>query len=221
MKIWFHPECASYWVRNNIFHCDFVLNILQIQPTTTTEVLGDKVTLITETPLIISSTTKSPAITSTPTTKSQAVTSTSTTKAPVVTTTSSTEIITTITPSGGYIFSCPLPSGLFRHPTICSKFYECSNNIAYEMDCAAPLFFNIAIGVCDWPENVACSSTDAPSSGYFACPLPSGLFRHPTICSKFYECSNNIAYEMDCAAPLFFNIAIGVCDWPENVACYY
>ncbi|KAJ9600291.1 hypothetical protein L9F63_009416, partial [Diploptera punctata] len=45
------------------------------------------------------------------------------------------------------------------------------------------------------------------------------LYRHPTDCGKYYECSNGVAFEMNCPPGLHFNNDLNVCDWPQNVKC--
>lgn len=58
----------------------------------------------------------------------------------------------------------------------------------------------------------------APSGGSFICP-GNGLFKHPTDCSKYYNCGNGVAYEMSCGAPLLFNPNTKNCDWSYNFSC--
>ena len=45
------------------------------------------------------------------------------------------------------------------------------------------------------------------------------LFRHPSDCGKYYECSNGNAMLMPCPPGLYFNTELNVCDWPQNVKC--
>ncbi|KAI8498066.1 hypothetical protein Bbelb_240100 [Branchiostoma belcheri] len=57
-------------------------------------------------------------------------------------------------------------------------------------------------------------------AGEFSCNgLPNGNYPDPEDCSKYYSCSNGIAYSMPCPAGLNYNEDIGVCDWPVNVDC--
>ena len=57
----------------------------------------------------------------------------------------------------------------------------------------------------------------------FKC-LKNGLYRHPTICSKFIQCDYfGTAYEkvdiMVCPNGLYFNEKLGYCDYKANVKC--
>ena len=45
------------------------------------------------------------------------------------------------------------------------------------------------------------------------------LMPHPTSCSMFLTCSNNMEYEMDCPQSLWFGFDQQYCDYPENVDC--
>ncbi|PSN39603.1 hypothetical protein C0J52_06912 [Blattella germanica] len=45
------------------------------------------------------------------------------------------------------------------------------------------------------------------------------FFPHPTSCSYYFECTNNIARCMPCPAGLYFNVAIDDCDYPEDSGC--
>jgi chitinase len=48
------------------------------------------------------------------------------------------------------------------------------------------------------------------------CPAASGLFPHPTDCSKFLNCANWHPYVQDCPGGLVFNPSISACDWPSS-----
>ena len=41
----------------------------------------------------------------------------------------------------------------------------------------------------------------------------------PVDCSKFYVCTHNGPFEMNCPEGLWFNTELNVCDYPENVVC--
>ncbi|XP_022258941.1 chondroitin proteoglycan-2-like [Limulus polyphemus] len=49
------------------------------------------------------------------------------------------------------------------------------------------------------------------------CTTLDGLFSKKDDCTKFYHCTNGIAYLKDCPASLYFNPLLKVCDWPRNV----
>ncbi|MDR1742621.1 MAG: carbohydrate-binding module family 14 protein [Dysgonamonadaceae bacterium] len=42
----------------------------------------------------------------------------------------------------------------------CSKYYECSNGIAYHHSCQEGLHWNNTIKCCDWPDTAGCVSGD-------------------------------------------------------------
>ncbi|XP_078603294.1 uncharacterized protein LOC144877267 [Branchiostoma floridae x Branchiostoma japonicum] len=47
-----------------------------------------------------------------------------------------------------------------------------------------------------------------------------GMYRDPDDCSRYYTCSGGWLYgPVPCLTGLFFNEALQVCDWPNNVAC--
>ncbi|CAH1959035.1 unnamed protein product [Acanthoscelides obtectus] len=54
----------------------------------------------------------------------------------------------------------------------------------------------------------SCPEKDAATPVYYP---------HEIYCYKFYECSNGIAYELECAPPLNWNQAHRICE--VNVDC--
>nr|DAA06372.1 TPA_inf: variable region-containing chitin-binding protein 2 [Branchiostoma floridae] len=47
-----------------------------------------------------------------------------------------------------------------------------------------------------------------------------GMYQDPGDCSRYYTCSGGWLYgPVSCLTGLFFNEALQVCDWPDNVAC--
>ena len=67
---------------------------------------------------------------------------------------------------------------------------------------------------------VAETTTD---SFHIVCPLSTDGFPvflpHPTDCTKYYECVDEVPVLMDCAPPLYFDPTLNVCNWPEMVDC--
>ncbi|XP_037774841.1 probable chitinase 10 [Penaeus monodon] len=142
-------------------------------------------------------------------------------------------------------FACPEVEGMYAHPRDCSKFVSCANSQPSTTSCPPNLVFNAAKKVCDWSENVQCTSTsdaecvltivetvtDAPVTGSgntdegntddcnFVCPEVEGMYAHPRDCSKFVSCANSQPSTLSCPPNLVFNAAKKVCDWPENVQC--
>ncbi|XP_054735458.1 uncharacterized protein LOC129242688 isoform X3 [Anastrepha obliqua] len=47
----------------------------------------------------------------------------------------------------------------------------------------------------------------------------SGLYPHPTDCTKYLRCANGISYVMDCGPGTAFNAALEVCDFMDKVDC--
>ncbi|XP_039962936.1 uncharacterized protein LOC120776390 isoform X3 [Bactrocera tryoni] len=55
-----------------------------------------------------------------------------------------------------------------------------------------------------------------------SCPSgASGLYPHPTDCTKYLRCANGITYVMDCGPGTAFNAALEVCDFTDKVDCSY
>uniref|UniRef100_A0A182QJQ9 Chitin-binding type-2 domain-containing protein n=1 Tax=Anopheles farauti TaxID=69004 RepID=A0A182QJQ9_9DIPT len=52
----------------------------------------------------------------------------------------------------------------FPHPTNCSRFYECRQKDAWELECPPGLHFNPKLNVCDYPINAGCEAID-PEGG--------------------------------------------------------
>ncbi|XP_042875684.1 uncharacterized protein LOC122255573 [Penaeus japonicus] len=156
-----------------------------------------------------------------------------------------------VTPDSGDVdsescdFTCPEQQGMYAHPRDCSKFVSCANSQPSTSSCPPPLVFNAAKKVCDWSDNVQCTSasdaecvltivetiTDAPVTGSgvtdggndedcdFVCPEVEGIYAHPRDCSKFVSCANSKPSTSSCPQNLIFNAAKKVCDWSDNVQC--
>nr|XP_050042738.2 mucin-2-like [Dermacentor andersoni] len=58
---------------------------------------------------------------------------------------------------------CKSTFGLFRHPTNCNLFVQCSYSVAFIKKCPANLHFNEEIMVCDWPYRAGCLSNASKS----------------------------------------------------------
>lgn len=109
--------------------------------------------------------------------------------------------------------NCPTKNGyypvMFRHRTECTKYYQCDHGTAFEIVCPAGLYFNTAINVCDYPQNVDCSGAAGPAAPAVSsekpavvqpeqqthpnCPIITGqqqasYWAHPRDCSKYYGC---------------------------------
>ncbi|XP_060521021.1 mucin-2-like isoform X2 [Cylas formicarius] len=54
-----------------------------------------------------------------------------------------------------------------------------------------------------------CPQVDGPDSIYFP----------DADCTKFWQCSNGVAYSKNCSGDLHFNPVLNVCDWPASAGC--
>ncbi|XP_015519041.1 uncharacterized protein LOC107223760 isoform X6 [Neodiprion lecontei] len=138
-------------------------------------------------------------------------------------------------------------TGLLPHPIDCTKFLQCANGVTFIMDCGPGTVFNPTVSVCDWPYNVkGCEDALKPKTDPTPIPVwqgidmrgdmnlqvpqerikpdvvtcsegQEGLFRHPTDCKKFLQCSNANTHIMDCGPGTVFNPLTSVCDFPYNV----
>lgn len=120
---------------------------------------------------------------------------------------------------------CTTLNGLFPKEGDCTKFYHCSNGIAYLKTCPASLYFNPYLQVCDWPRNVRkCGIvTDSPACipiHNIKCPSCACRVADPNDCSSFYECTGEgIACKKTCPAGLVFNVIKMECDMLHNSDC--
>ncbi|XP_046644201.1 protein obstructor-E-like [Daphnia pulicaria] len=119
-------------------------------------------------------------------------------------------------------FTCPSPSGKFpiREGTCDSRYYVCTNDVAELQVCPNGGIFDAASSAC---VATACPTTTTPAvptaPGLFECPAPSGNFPSPYSCSQYYVCVDGTALLFECAAGLYYNAPLDICDWPSNVNC--
>lgn len=72
-------------------------------------------------------------------------------------TTTATTMKTTTTPHDEKEFSCANRADVFYpDPESCSRFYRCVNQHAFHYTCPANLYYNPALKLCDWKQNVDC-----------------------------------------------------------------
>ncbi|CDW52290.1 CBM 14 domain containing protein [Trichuris trichiura] len=125
--------------------------------------------------------------------------------------------------------------GLYPNPKhICSPFYyACSNGIASKLDCPRGLFYDPKRGVCDsYADIYLCSGQRRPKtptpvyhrvikpSIEFDCTgRPTGLYPvSEKACSRyFYQCSNDLAYKVECSRGSYFDPAYRRCDRYERI----
>ena len=73
---------------------------------------------------------------------------------------------------------------LFSDPTDCSKFYNCGHGVPHLTSCGPGTLWNDQIKVCDWPQNVNCSSgTPIHSESLTGSPVSGPL--------KYWRSNNN------------------------------
>eukprot|EP00094_Tigriopus_californicus_P013724 TCALIF_13280-PA protein Name:"Protein of unknown function" AED:0.12 eAED:0.41 QI:117/0.5/0.42/1/0.33/0.42/7/0/296 len=126
-------------------------------------------------------------------------------------------------------YVCEEPHGYFPDPEQCDLYYECKNGVATPKLCPDGLLFLLgeAISVkCDYPFNIDCGSREfvqEPEPNIDPkCYRANGYFNHEdaTVCDRFYNCVNGVAYELPCAAGLIFDEAIGTCVREEQASSY-
>lgn len=115
--------------------------------------------------------------------------------------------------------ACPVPDPedpvYLTDPTDPTKFYECSNGVAYPFVCPGELHFNPYTNRCDYPGFSTPSSTTGPSGPSGTCPYPDP--EYPVYLTdlsdpgRFYECSNGVPYAFDCPPGLQFKPDVNVC----------
>lgn len=55
-------------------------------------------------------------------------------------------------------FTCTgRPDGNYADPNDCSKYISCNGGVLFSRSCSPGLYWNQAVGICDWPANVQCS----------------------------------------------------------------
>ncbi|XP_050408361.1 fibropellin-1 isoform X7 [Patella vulgata] len=89
--------------------------------------------------------------------------------------------------------------GAFIPHADCSKFYRCNWGSKIEIDCPPGLQFNPAVSVCDWPDNVECTSGTNPASPN-ACdssPCVNGVCYESSTTTSGYTCSCATGYTGD------------------------
>ncbi|XP_065561191.1 LOW QUALITY PROTEIN: probable chitinase 10 [Artemia franciscana] len=154
-----------------------------------------------------SSTTQQPQSTQEPETSTTRKTTVPTTQ-PIV--------LPSVTPSGS---ECPENGdGYARDASDCTVFYQCAGGVKFTMVCPAGLYFDPSINVCNWPEQVECTSVTKAAQEQFVCE-EDGLFNDPSDCSNYYWCAGGRKYRMSCGANLHFDAALGVCNFPGLAQC--
>ncbi|KAG8179741.1 hypothetical protein JTE90_025074 [Oedothorax gibbosus] len=125
--------------------------------------------------------------------------------------------------SSGSKFECPEPYGFFADPVQCDKYYECRNGTAIDGLCEDGLAFNVAVAPkflrCDSLRDVDCTTRPElqeprPTAN---CPRRYGLYPSEGDCTKFFNCVDGTATEVQCPPGLTFNDERATCDWADLV----
>jgi len=137
-------------------------------------------------------------------------------------------------------FDCPdLEDSYHPHQSDCTKFYHCTNGLAWLQQCAHGLYFNPAIVQCDWPQNVDCPhdkslkvkhQVSKPKLNFstkeivgpapwYECPEENGAYPHEEDCDKYYDCYNKEAHLGQCTNNMLFDIKYSGCNWAVDVDC--
>ncbi|XP_025154073.1 mucin-2-like isoform X2 [Harpegnathos saltator] len=104
------------------------------------------------------------------------------------------------------------------HEFDCSSYYMCKNGHTILKRCRNGLHYNPLIGVCDFPNNVNCSSSG--KSDLYKCPETGvGKVPHEKDCKLYYDCYDGEKTLRKCRHDLHFNPILKVCDFPENYPC--
>ncbi|KAL5291051.1 hypothetical protein ACFFRR_010456 [Megaselia abdita] len=118
-----------------------------------------------------------------------------------------------------------VPYGRVGYEEDCSKFCECVQGTHSRVgSCPEGLYFNANLSVCDFVENVNCSTitTDDPDNRESCENIIFGFVPYEKDCSKFCECLNGeINKVKQCNRGLLFNDYISNCDYPSNTTCRY
>ncbi|XP_030572916.1 probable chitinase 10 [Drosophila novamexicana] len=104
----------------------------------------------------------------------------------------------------------------FCYDRTCTKYVLCYYGIPVLRECYDGLQYNAETDRCDFPEYVDCVENDCPQ--YMSISsiryLPS-----KAQCSKYFICSDGMAWPQECASGLFFNPKCNCCDYASNVEC--
>lgn len=114
-----------------------------------------------------------------------------------------------------------LPNGQTVATSTCNSYVLCQDNFAYTQVCDQGKLFNATVGMCDLAQNVNCEEfVGTPQGPAPSCEGRTGqMLRNPYDCSSFYHCEHNAALLMHCDEGLYFDSAIGNCNWKANVVC--
>ena len=106
----------------------------------------------------------------------------------------------------------------------CGKYFECENGQLFLSDCDNGLYFDENLQNCVHPDLSSCKPDfDCTADLWVNGPCHCTYNKHVPFewnCGKFYQCGSGTLRLMPCPPGLYFNEAISVCDYPENVPCH-
>lgn len=106
----------------------------------------------------------------------------------------------------------PDSNGVFMADlTDCKSYYVCSNGNLLRGTCPAGFLFNEVGQLCDFPQNVRCTSCDE-KKGIYTQSIKDD-------CEQYLMCFNGIPIVQTCAKGLAYNPEIRACDLADNVKC--
>ncbi|KAI5716618.1 hypothetical protein M8J76_009489 [Diaphorina citri] len=121
---------------------------------------------------------------------------------------------------------CPHQFGMYKlgDENQCGQYLNCANGAGFISDCPEGLAFNEQSVQCDWPDQVA----NCNAEGYlgFTCPVSGNpaydldavrFYKHPSDCSKYFQCIKGRPRLQMCGGGEAFNEFISACDGVENV----
>ncbi|GBP70461.1 Peritrophin-1 [Eumeta japonica] len=106
-------------------------------------------------------------------------------------------------------------------PNSCSSFLNCWDGWGVEQTCPVGLLFSNQ-GYCDYPQRVDCAKRQfilGGESNNPKCEKEFEAFRNEAHCNEFFVCVNKLPVRFKCPADLYFNQALGICDYPYRVKC--
>lgn len=107
---------------------------------------------------------------------------------------------------------CSKSSVVFPDPENCAYYYHCLFRRPVQEPCPIGMLFDPIARSCNYKEFVSCYSD-------ISCPKKTGLFPHPSDCSKYVNCFDFRPYVQSCPGGLWFNQNSGMCEDAQNVAC--
>ncbi|XP_071953434.1 protein obstructor-E-like [Antedon mediterranea] len=107
--------------------------------------------------------------------------------------------------------------GNYEYPGDCGKFVQCSGGVSTVTTCVPGLVYSVENDECDYPLTVGPSAQAAQVGDFCSTKSAVGLYKDPSNCEKFYQCSNGKTYHHSCPTGLVYNEVVEKCDHHSNV----